>query len=139
MGPPSSSRTINYLSSTATIAVIRHGCVFARGFIDFREEIKAHTLAEDVWRLYFDGAANQKGFGISVLLIALDGSHIPLAFRLKFEVTNNQPEYKACIVGMEAAIEIDIEKLEVVGDSNLVVSQANGDWKFKEEKLKPFY
>ncbi|XP_058189296.1 uncharacterized protein LOC131306882 [Rhododendron vialii] len=39
---------------------------------------------------------------------------------------------------MEVAIEIGIEKLEVVGDSNLVVSQANGDWKVKEEKLKPY-
>ncbi|XP_058202807.1 uncharacterized protein LOC131317262 [Rhododendron vialii] len=40
---------------------------------------------------------------------------------------------------MAAAIEIGIEKLEVVGDSNLVVSQANGDWKVKEEKLKPYH
>ncbi|XP_058211663.1 uncharacterized protein LOC131323841 [Rhododendron vialii] len=97
------------------------------------------TLAEDVCKLYFDGAANQKGFGIDVLLIAPDGSHIPLAFKLNFEVTNNQAEYEACIVGMEAAIEIGIEKLEVMGDSNLVISQANGDWKVKEEKLKPYH
>ncbi|XP_058208175.1 uncharacterized protein LOC131321188 [Rhododendron vialii] len=97
------------------------------------------TLAEDVWKLYFNGAANQKGFGIGVLLIAPDRSHIPLAFKLNFEVTNNQAEYEACIVGMEAAIEIGIEKLEVVGDSNLVVSQANGDWKVNEEKLKPHH
>ncbi|XP_058223145.1 uncharacterized protein LOC131332853 [Rhododendron vialii] len=97
------------------------------------------TLAEDVWKFYFDGAANQKGFGIGVSLIAPDGSHIPLAFKLNFEVTNNQVEYEACIVGMEAAIEIGIEKLEVVGDSNLAVSQANGDWKVKEEKLKPYH
>ncbi|XP_058219254.1 uncharacterized protein LOC131329863 [Rhododendron vialii] len=96
-------------------------------------------IAEDVWKLYFDGAANQKGFGIGVLLIAPDRSHIPLAFKLNFEVTNNQVEYEACIIGMEAAIEIGIEKLEVVGDSNLVVSQANGDWKVKEEKLKPYH
>ncbi|XP_058185840.1 uncharacterized protein LOC131303068 [Rhododendron vialii] len=97
------------------------------------------TLAEDVWKLYFDGAANQKGFAISVLLIAPDRSHILLAFKLNFEVTNNQAEYEACIVGMEAAIKIGIEKLEVVRDSNLEVSQANGDWKVKEEKLKPYH
>ncbi|XP_058189264.1 uncharacterized protein LOC131306853 [Rhododendron vialii] len=96
-------------------------------------------LAEDVWRLYFDGAANQKGFGIGVLLIEPNGSHIPLAFKLNFEATNNQAKYEACIVGMEVALEIGIEKLEVVGDSNLVVSQTNGDWKVKEEKLKPYH
>ncbi|KAI8568356.1 hypothetical protein RHMOL_Rhmol02G0191700 [Rhododendron molle] len=66
------------------------------------------TVTEEVWQLYFDEPANQKGFGIGVLLISLDGSHIPLAFKLNFEVTNNQAEYEACIVGMEATIEIGI-------------------------------
>ncbi|XP_058220388.1 uncharacterized protein LOC131330724 [Rhododendron vialii] len=83
------------------------------------------TITEGIWKLHFDGAANQKGFGIGVLLISPNGSHIPLAFKLNFKVTKNQAKYKACIVGMEAAIEIGVEKLEVVGDSNLVVSQAN--------------
>ncbi|XP_058181209.1 uncharacterized protein LOC131299641 [Rhododendron vialii] len=48
-------------------------------------------------------------------------------------------EYEACIVGMEAALEIEVQKLKVVGDSNLVVSQANGNWKVREDKLKPYY
>ncbi|XP_058189346.1 uncharacterized protein LOC131306932 [Rhododendron vialii] len=91
------------------------------------------TVVEDVWTLYFDGAANQKGYGIGVLLITPDGSHIPLAFKLNFDVTNNQAEYEVCIVGMEAALTLGVEKLEVIGDSNLVVSQANGDWKVREK------
>ncbi|KAI8550576.1 hypothetical protein RHMOL_Rhmol06G0117900 [Rhododendron molle] len=97
------------------------------------------TMVEEVWMLYFDGAANQKGFGIGVLLITLAGAYIPLAFKLNFDVTINQTEYKACIVGMEAAIALGAEKIEVIGDSNLVVSQANGDWKVHEEKLKPYH
>lgn len=40
---------------------------------------------------------------------------------------------------MEAALVITVKKLEVIGDSNLIVSQANGDWKVKEEKLKPYH
>ncbi|KAH7838736.1 hypothetical protein Vadar_030466 [Vaccinium darrowii] len=97
------------------------------------------TVSEDVWKLYFDGAANQKGFGSGILLVSPEGPHIPLSFKLNFEVTNNQAEYEACIVGMEAALEIGVKKMEVVGDSNLVVSQANGDWKVREEKLKPYH
>ncbi|KAI8537836.1 hypothetical protein RHMOL_Rhmol09G0055000 [Rhododendron molle] len=97
------------------------------------------TVVDDVWTLYFDGVANQKGYGIGVLLITPDGSHIPLAFKLNFDVTNNQAEYEACIVGMEAALTLGVEKLEVIGDSNLVVSQANGDWKVREERLKPYH
>ncbi|KAH7852233.1 hypothetical protein Vadar_022301 [Vaccinium darrowii] len=90
------------------------------------------TTANDVWLLYFDGAANKKGFRIGILLISPEGSHIPLAFKLNFEVTNNQSEYKACIVGMEAALEIGAKRLEVIGDSNLVVSQV---WTVKSTRL----
>ena len=54
------------------------------------------------WKMYFDGAANQYGNGIGVLLITPKGSHIPLAIKLNFEATNNMAEYDACIVGMEA-------------------------------------
>lgn len=57
-----------------------------------------------------------------MLLIFLEGSHIPLAFKLNFKVTNNQAEYEACIIIMEAALKIKIKMLEVVGDSNPVVS-----------------
>ncbi|XP_030970957.1 uncharacterized protein LOC115991402 [Quercus lobata] len=53
-------------------------------------------------KMYFDGAVNQYGNGVGVLSITPEGSHIPLAIKLNFEVTNNMAEYKACIVGMEA-------------------------------------
>ena len=54
------------------------------------------------WKTYFDRAMNQYGNGIGVLLITLQGSHIPLAIKLNFEVTNNMVEYEVCIAGMEA-------------------------------------
>ncbi|KAI8568360.1 hypothetical protein RHMOL_Rhmol02G0192200 [Rhododendron molle] len=40
---------------------------------------------------------------------------------------------------MEAALEIGVKVLEVVGDSNLVVSQAKGEWRVKDEKMKPYH
>ena len=54
------------------------------------------------WKMYFDGAINQYGNGIGILLITPEGSHIPLAIKLNFEVTNNMVEYEACIDRMEA-------------------------------------
>ena len=52
--------------------------------------------------MYFDGPMNQYGNGIGVLLITLDGSHIPLAVKLNFDVTNNMAEYEAYIARKEA-------------------------------------
>jgi len=62
-----------------------------------------------------------------VLLIAPDNSRIPLAFKLRFKVLNNEAEYEACIAGLEVALELGAKRLDVIGDSNLVVSQAKGD------------
>ena len=55
-----------------------------------------------VWKMFFNGMVNQYGNRIGVLLITLEGSHIPLAVKLNFEATNNMAEYEACITGMEA-------------------------------------
>lgn len=40
---------------------------------------------------------------------------------------------------MEVALELGAIRLGVIGDSNLVVSQANGDFKVKEEKMKVYH
>ena len=58
------------------------------------------------WKMYFDGAINQYGDRIGILLITLDGSHIPLTIKLNFEATNNMAEYDTCIAGMEAFQEL---------------------------------
>ena len=88
--------------------------------------------------MYFDGAVNQYGNGIGVLLITLYGFHVPLAIKLNFEETNNIVEYEACIVRMEALRELGVKEAEVFGDSNLVIAQARKLWKVKEEHLKPY-
>ena len=89
--------------------------------------------------MYFDGASNQYSYGIGVLLIAPDNSLIPLAFKLQFKVSNNEAEYETCITGLEATLELAVKRLDVIGNSNPVVSQAKGDWKVKEEKMKIYH
>ncbi|XP_075636804.1 uncharacterized protein LOC142609048 [Castanea sativa] len=90
------------------------------------------------WKMYFDGATNQYGNGIRVLLITPEGSHIPLAIKLNFKVTNNMAKYEACMVKMEALRKLRVKEAEVFGDSTLVIAQAQKLWKVKEEHLKPY-
>ena len=47
----------------------------------FPDEAILH-VEDETWTMYFDGASNQYGYGIGVLLIAPDNSRIPLAFKL---------------------------------------------------------
>ena len=71
---------------------------------DFPDEQFVSVTSIAGWRLYFDGAANQSGFGIGILLISIQGDHIPRSSRLTFSdhhrLTNNIVEYEACIIGL---------------------------------------
>ncbi|XP_050878259.1 uncharacterized protein LOC127082076, partial [Lathyrus oleraceus] len=68
------------------------------------------------------------------------GSRWKLMFdaRLCFDCTNNIAEYEACILGIEAAIDLRIKILEVCGDSALVIYQVKGEWETRDTKLIPY-
>ncbi|WJZ81221.1 hypothetical protein VitviT2T_001074 [Vitis vinifera] len=92
---------------------------------DFPDEEFVAMTNLSGWCMYFDGAANQSGYGIGVLLVSPQGDHIPRFVRLAFSdrhpATNNIVEYEACILGLETALELDIRHMELFGDSNLVL------------------
>ena len=68
---------------------------------------------ESKWGMIFDGAVNVYGSGIGAVLITPKGTHIPFTARLQFDFTNNIAEYKACIMGIEEAIDLRIKKIDI--------------------------
>ena len=52
------------------------------------------------WKVYVDGAANQKGFGVGLVLESLKKTIIGKSLRLGFSATNNEAEYEALLQGM---------------------------------------
>ncbi|XP_050909123.1 uncharacterized protein LOC127122891 [Lathyrus oleraceus] len=89
------------------------------------------------WTLMFDGASNVVGNGVGVV-ITPTRFHIPFTARICFDCANNIAEYEACIMGLEATIDIRIKFLEVYGDSALVIYQINGDWETRHPNLIPY-
>ncbi|XP_075086310.1 uncharacterized protein LOC142169021 [Nicotiana tabacum] len=81
-----------------------------------------------VWKMYFDRAINIKGLGIGAFLIPPIEQHYAATTRLRFYFTNNMAEYEACIMGLEMALDLDVHELFVMGDSNLLIQQAQGEW-----------
>ena len=92
---------------------------------DFLDEKFVFVTSIAGWRLYFDGVANQSGFGIGILLISPQNDHIPRSVRLTFSdnhwMTNNIVEYEACITCLETTLDLRVRHLEIHKDSNLVV------------------
>ena len=97
---------------------------------DFSDEQFVSMTSISGWQLYLDGAANQSGFSIGILLISPQGDHIHKSVRLVFfdhhRLTNNIVEYEACITSLETALDLGIRQLEIHGDSNLVIQQTQG-------------
>lgn len=89
-------------------------------------------------RLHADGGArgNPGPAGIGVVLTAEDGSTIAELARPLGATTNNVAEYEALIAGLELALEHGVTDIEVLMDSELVVSQVNGVWKIKKDHLR---
>ncbi|XP_070005159.1 uncharacterized protein [Nicotiana sylvestris] len=90
------------------------------------------------WKLFFDGAPNMKGVGIEAALISETGHHYPVIAQLWFYCTNNMAEYEACILGLRLAADINVREVLVLGDSDLLVYQIQGEWETRDLNLIPY-
>ena len=52
------------------------------------------------WKVYVDGAANQKGSGVGLVLISPEKLVVEKSLRLGFSAMNNEAEYEALLEGM---------------------------------------
>ncbi|XP_010277058.1 PREDICTED: uncharacterized protein LOC104611621 [Nelumbo nucifera] len=91
------------------------------------------------WQLYFDRASSKQEARIGIVFVTPSGELIPYSFSLTSLCSNNIAEYEAIIVGLEIAREMNIEHLQVYGDSQLVVIQLNELYGVKHLTLIPYF
>jgi ribonuclease HI len=65
-------------------------------------------------------------------VLAAHGERIGIA-------TNNVAEYSALIAGLEKALELGLDEVEVVSDSELMVKQMRGEYRVKNEALQELW
>ena len=76
--------------------------------------------------------------GASIVLIREDGETIAKSFKLDFSCSNNASEYEAYITGLAIAHEMGIKHLKVIGDLNLIICQAKGEFSLREPSLASY-
>jgi hypothetical protein len=77
------------------------------------------------WTMYFDGSKRSTGAGAGVILISPQGDKMKYILRMNFSLpTNNEAEYEALLHGMKMAKACGATRLEIYGNSNLVVQQS---------------
>lgn len=87
---------------------------------------------------YFDGASrgNPGIAGAGALLVDDDGTVVWETARFLGKKTNNEAEYMALILLLNAARERNVTKLKIYGDSKLVISQVSKQWKINLPHLR---
>ena len=73
------------------------------------------------WKVYVDGAANQRGSNIGLVLVSPERITIEKSLRLGFLATNNEAKYKAMLEGMSMVQKLSGKSIDIFSDSRLVV------------------
>lgn len=91
------------------------------------------------WILLCDGGARGNPGPAAGAYVLIDPAGREVEARGEFlgSATNNVAEYRALIAGLEAAVRHGVTRLEVSMDSELVVRQMTGEYRVKNEGLKP--
>ena len=88
-------------------------------------------------RLSTDGGArgNPGPAAFGYVLEADDGTVLDARGEAIGVATNNVAEYRALVAGLAKAIELGVDELEVVSDSELLVKQMTGEYRVKNKAL----
>jgi ribonuclease HI len=77
-------------------------------------------------KMFFDGSVCGQGQGVGCLIVSPHGIEYELLTHLEFQCTNNQVEYEALLNGLEVLNDLGVDRVEIFGDSKLIVEQVNG-------------
>ena len=92
-------------------------------------------------RLSTDGGArgNPGPAAYGYVLEAEDGTVLAAHGEAIGTATNNVAEYRALVAGLEKALELHVDEVEVVSDSELLVKQMRGEYKVKNAALRELF
>ncbi|MBU3911110.1 MAG: ribonuclease HI family protein [Candidatus Omnitrophica bacterium] len=91
--------------------------------------------------IFIDGASrgNPGPSGIGMVFFDQDKKVVKKLFKFIGNATNNVAEYMALIYALQEALIERYEDIVVKSDSELLTMQLRGEYRVKNENLKPFY
>jgi ribonuclease HI len=126
-----------------TLAYTPHKAIKSQILVDFVTEwtdtqLPSPQIQAECWTLYFDGSVMKIGAGVGLLFVSPLGEHMRYAVRLHFPASTNMEEYEALLCGLRIAIETGIRRLDVRGDSQLVIHQVMKNASCHDDKMEAY-
>ena len=88
--------------------------------------------------MYFDRMLMKKGARMGLVFISPPGVHMRYMVWLHFPSSNNTAEYEALVNGLRITIELGIRRLDIRGDSQLVVNQVMKESSCHDTKMATY-
>ncbi|XP_043710452.1 uncharacterized protein LOC122659403 [Telopea speciosissima] len=88
--------------------------------------------------MFVDGSSNTEVRGAGFILTSPEGFKIQFALWLSFLASDKEAEYEALIAGLRTARAIQVKRLTVRADSQLIVNQVNGDYEAKDNRMAAY-
>lgn len=89
--------------------------------------------------IYFDGGCTPNPGEMEICIVVVEaGTKTPSVMKKLGYGTNNIAEWSALIWALDEANKRNLTDVEFIGDSKLVVNQANGSWKINNQTFLPF-
>ena len=103
------------------------------------KQVKAISIqGPSSWKLYVDCVANQRGFGVGLVVVSLDKITIEKSLRSGFSATNNETEYEALLVGIAIVQKMGGKTVDVFSDSRLVIGQVRGELEARDLRMQGY-
>ena len=88
--------------------------------------------------IYTNKSSNRQAGRVGIVFHFLDGDEIECMVRLDFRTTNNEEDFEALVAGLDLAKAVGATNVVVHCDSQVVISQVNGNYECKGEKMKKY-
>ena len=90
------------------------------------------------WKVYVDGAANQQGSRVGLVLVSPEKITIEKSLKLGFSATNNEAEYETLLIGMAMVQKMGGKIVEMFLDSRLIVGQVKGELEAQDTRMQEY-
>ena len=94
---------------------------------------------EQWFAMYFDGACSKEGVGAGITISApyhIEQSNF--SYKFYFTCTNNIAEYEALILGLQILKKMQVQKVYIYGDCELVLRQVIGTYQAKHLRKRDY-
>ena len=97
-------------------------------------------MSQEQVSIYIDGAARgNPGPAGAGIVLKEGGKTVGEAYKYLGDTTNNVAEYSALISGLQEAIALGYKNARLHLDSELVAQQLKGDYRVKNNNIKPLF